>query len=94
MQRGSNENHFKKLGITDDIEIDCGHHMGKFQKDKLKPQTVVCKFLGSEDKKKFLQNAKKLKAEESSFMKNFLKQRWNCENLCGKKIYSIGNKTK
>ena len=48
--------------------------MGKFQKDKLKPQTVVCKFLGSKDKKKFLQNAKKLKAKESSFMKNFLKQ--------------------
>ena len=49
-----------KLDITDDIELDCCHLMGKFQRNKSKPQTVVCKFLRSKDKHKVLQNAKKL----------------------------------
>ena len=35
--------------------------MGKFQRNKRKPQTVVCKFLRSKEKHKVLLNAKKLK---------------------------------
>ena len=35
--------------------------MGKFQRNKSKPRTVVCKFLRSKDKHKNLQNSKKLK---------------------------------
>ena len=50
-----------KLDITDDIEIDRCHCMVKFQKNKSKPRTVVCKFLRSKDKHKVLLNAKKLK---------------------------------
>ena len=50
-----------KLDITDDIEIDRCHRMGKFQRNKSKPRTVVCKFLRSKDKHKVLLNAKKLK---------------------------------
>ena len=50
-----------KLDITDDIELDRCHRMGKFQRNKSKPRTVVCKFLRSKDKHKVLQNAKKLK---------------------------------
>ena len=34
-----------KLDITDDIEIDRCHLMGKSQRSKSKPQAVVCKFL-------------------------------------------------
>ena len=50
-----------KLDITDDIEIDRCHCMVKFQKNKSKPRTVVCKFLRSKDKHKVLLNAKMLK---------------------------------
>ena len=50
-----------KLDITDDIEIDRCHRMGKFQRNKSKPQTVVCKFLRSKDKCKVLLNAKKVR---------------------------------
>ena len=50
-----------KLDITDDIEIDRCHRMGKFQRSKSKPRTVVCRFLRSKDKHKVLLNAKKLK---------------------------------
>ena len=50
-----------KLDITDDIEIDRCHCMVKFQKNKSKPRTVVCKFLRSKDKHKVLLNVKKLK---------------------------------
>ena len=50
-----------KLDMTDDIEVDCYHRMSKFQRKKLKPRTVVCKFLRSKNKPKLLQNAKKLK---------------------------------
>ena len=35
--------------------------MGKFQRNKSKPRTVVCKFLRSKDKHKNLQSSKKLK---------------------------------
>ena len=38
-----------KLDITDDIKIDCCHHMGKFQRNKSKPRTVDCKFLCFKD---------------------------------------------
>ena len=38
-----------KLDITDDIKTDCWHHMGKFHRNKSKPQTVVCKFLHFKD---------------------------------------------
>ena len=48
-----------KLDITDDIEIDCCHRMGKFQKNKSKLKTVVCKLLGFKDKHKVPQNVKK-----------------------------------
>ena len=50
-----------KLDITDGIEIDGCHRMGKFQRNKSKPQTVACKFLLSKDKRKVLLNEKKLK---------------------------------
>ena len=50
-----------KLDITDDIEIDRCHRMGKFQRNKSKPRTVVCTFLHFKDKHKVLLNAKKLK---------------------------------
>ena len=33
-----------KLDITDNIEIDRCHLMGRSQRSKSKPQTVVCKF--------------------------------------------------
>ena len=66
-----------KLDITDDIEIDRCHRMGKFQRNKSKPRTVVCKFLRSKDKHKALLNAKKLKTQKSSFMKFSLKLQWN-----------------
>ena len=62
-----------KLGITDDIEIDRCHHMGKFQRDKSKPQTVVCKFLRFEDKPEVLQNAKKLKNKRIFIYEEFSK---------------------
>ena len=48
-----------KLAITDDIEIDCCHRMGKFQRNKSKLKTVVCKLLGFKDKHKVPQNVKK-----------------------------------
>ena len=35
----------RKLDINDDIKIDHCHHMGKFQRNKSKPPTVVCKFI-------------------------------------------------
>ena len=66
-----------KLDITDDTEIDRCHHIGKFQINKYKPLTVVCKFLRFKDKHKVLQNVKKFKNTQSSFMKIFLKQQWN-----------------
>ena len=66
-----------KLDITDDIEIDRCHRMGKFQRNKSKPRTVVFKFLRSKDKHKVLLNVKKLKTQESSFMKISLKLQWN-----------------
>ena len=47
-----------KLDITDDIEIDHCHRMGKFQRNKSNPRTVVCKILCSKDKHKVLLNAK------------------------------------
>ena len=50
-----------KVDITDDTELDRCHRMGKFQRNKSKPRTVVCKFLRSKDKHKVLQNGKKLK---------------------------------
>ena len=49
-----------KLDITEDIDIDRCHRMGKFQKNKSKPRTIVCKFLRSKDKHKILLNAKNL----------------------------------
>ena len=48
-----------KLDITDDIEIDRCHRMGKFQRNKSKLKTVVCKLLGFKDKHKVPQNVKK-----------------------------------
>ena len=50
-----------KLDITDDIEIDRCHHMGKFQRNKSITRTVFCKVLRFKDKHKVLLNAKKLK---------------------------------
>ena len=50
-----------KFDITDDIEIDRCHHMGKFQRNKSQPQTVLFKFLCFKNKHKVLQNVKKLK---------------------------------
>lgn len=46
--------------MTDYIEIDRCHCMDKFQRNKSKPQAVVCTFLRFKDKLKVLQNAKKL----------------------------------
>ena len=48
-----------KLDINDDIEIHRCHGMGKFQRNKSKSRTVVCKFLRSKEKHKVLLNAKK-----------------------------------
>ena len=48
-----------KLDITDDIEIDRCHRLGKFQRNKSKLKTVVCKLLGFKDKHKVSQNVKK-----------------------------------
>ena len=62
-----------KLDIIDDIEIDRSHCMGKFQKNKSKPRTVVCKFLRSKDKHKVLLNAKKLKGTGIFIYKKFSK---------------------
>ena len=50
-----------KLDVTDDIEIDRCPRMGKFHRNKSKPQTVVSKLLRSKDKHKVLINGKKLK---------------------------------
>ena len=50
-----------KLDITDDIEINCCQCMGKCQRNKSKPCTVVYKILDFKDKHKVPQNAKKLK---------------------------------
>ena len=47
--------------------------MGKFQRNKLKPRTVVCKFLHSDDKHKVLLNAKKLKYTGDFIYKDFSK---------------------
>ena len=66
-----------KWDITDDIKIDCCCHMGKFKRNKSKPRTVVCKFLRFKDYHNFLQNVKKLKSTESSFMNIFLMQQCN-----------------
>ena len=62
-----------KLDITDDMKIDRYHHMGKFQRNKRKPQTVVCKFLRSKYKHKVLLNAKKLKDTGISIYEDFSK---------------------
>ena len=48
-----------KLDITDDIEIDRCHRMDKFQRNKSKLKTVVCKLFSFKDKHKVLQNVKK-----------------------------------
>ena len=61
------------MDITDDIKIDRCHHMGKFQKNKSKPQTVVYKFLHFKDKHKVLQNVKKLKNTGIFIYKDFSK---------------------
>ena len=55
------------------MEIDHCHHMGKFQRKKSKPWTLVCKFLCSKDKHKVLQNVKKLKNTGIFFYDDFSK---------------------
>lgn len=48
-----------KLEITEDVEIERCHRMGKRKGNR--PRTIVCKFLRFKDKQKILKNAKKLK---------------------------------
>ena len=50
-----------KLDATDDTKIDGYHRICKFERNKLKLQTVVYKILHFKDKQKVLQNQKKLK---------------------------------
>ena len=47
--------------------------MGKFQRNKLKLQAVVCNFLGFKDKHKVLQNATKLKKTRIFIYEHFSK---------------------
>ena len=48
-----------KLEITEDVEIERCHRMGKRKGNR--PRTIICKFLRFKDKQKILKNAKKLK---------------------------------
>ena len=48
-----------KLEITEDVEIERCHRMGKRKGNR--PRTIICKFLRFKDKQKILMNAKKLK---------------------------------
>ena len=83
-----------KLDITDDIEIDRCHRMGKFQRNKSKPRTVVCTFLHFKDKHKVLLNAKKLKDTGIFIYEDFSKATMELRKTFGKKFCNIGNKTK
>ena len=62
-----------KLNITDDIKIVRCHRIGKFQRNKSKPGTVVYTFLRSIDKHKVFQNSKKLKNTGTFIYEDFSK---------------------
>ena len=83
-----------KLDITDDIEIDCFHSMGKFQGNKSKPRTVVCEFLRFKDKHKVLQNVKKLKNTGIFIFEDFSKATIELKKPFEKKFYSTDSKAK
>ena len=50
---------YDKLEITEDVETERCHRMGKRKGNR--PRTIICKFLRFKDKQKILKNAKKLK---------------------------------
>ena len=57
----------EKLGLENEVEIECCHQMKKKNKDqsnnerRSRPRTIVCKLLRIKDKQKIIQNSKKLK---------------------------------
>ena len=58
-ERKIQKNLSDKLEITEDVEIERCHRMGKRKGNR--SRTIICKFLRFKDKQKILKNAKKLK---------------------------------
>ena len=60
-----------KLSIKDNIEFDLCHRMRKRRGSC--PRTIICRFLRFKDKRKILQNAKKLKNTGIDIYEDFCK---------------------
>ena len=95
LQRGSEKIIKNKLDITDDIEIDRCHSMGKFQRNESKSQLSLSFYISKINTKFFKMQKKKQKKNTGIFIyKDFCKVTVELRKFVGKKFYSIGSKTK
>ena len=61
-----------KMGIKENIEIDCCHHITPKKRDSTRPPTIICRLTKFKEKQKILINTKVLK-DTSIFI---------CEDYC------------